>query len=167
MPHPTVRRVVAIDPGSIQTGWAVVDASGNRCTLIACGHIRAGRAPLSERLEKIYADIQALCGEHAPGEAAIEALFHHRNPDSALKLGHARAAALLALRHADLPVTEYEPSVVKKSVTGTGSATKEQVRAMAERLVRRPIGGSLDASDAVAIALCHVHQHPALARRPL
>lgn len=163
----TPRIVLAIDPGSVVTGWSVIESQGNRVTLRASGVIRAGRQSLTGRLELLYTEISGLIATHSPTEGAIEGLYVHRHADAALKLGHARAAALLAMRHGGLSITAYEPSVVKKSVTGTGRATKEQVHAMVSRLVREPIPGPLDASDAVAIGLCHLQQNPRLRRGPL
>ena len=161
------RRVIGVDPGSIKAGWAVVEQEATRLRLIGSGTIRLGDGPLNGRLEALYAALRDRMTEHAPREAAIEAIFHQRNADSALKLGHARGVALLAMAHGGLPVSEYPPSTVKKSVTGHGGADKEQVRAMMRVLLNAPHVVGLDESDAIAIAVCHLSQNPALARRTL
>lgn len=159
--------MLGIDPGSLRCGWGIIEKSGTRHVWIASGVIRMARAPLTERLETIYAAIRAACEAHTPTEASIEGLFYQKNAQSALVLGHARAAAMLALRHAGLPVTEYEPTVVKKSLLGHGGSTKEQVQRMVELMLGRTFAGTLDETDALSIAICHLHHHTALARGPL
>jgi crossover junction endodeoxyribonuclease RuvC len=166
---PAARRVIGVDPGSLRCGWGIVEQRGNRHVHIASGVISMSRAPLTERLERIYEELRDHVRTHAPDEASIEGLFYQKNARSALVLGHARAAAMLALRHEALDVTEYEPTVVKKSIIGHGGSTKEQVQRMVERMLGRSFTGALDETDALSIAICHLHQrrHPLLARRTL
>jgi crossover junction endodeoxyribonuclease RuvC len=158
------KRVIAIDPGSVIAGWAIVDGHGNALRAVASGVIRCGALPFNERLAQIYATVASLCAEHQPTDGAIEAIYHQKNAQSALKLGHARAAAILAMTHAGLAVGEYEPSVVKKAVTGSGRADKDQVRAMVSRIIGAPTTSRHDETDAMAIGICHLQQHPQLHR---
>ncbi|MEW5912344.1 MAG: crossover junction endodeoxyribonuclease RuvC [Thermodesulfobacteriota bacterium] len=150
--------VLGLDPGSQRTGYAVVAAAtGGKVRLIAAGALSApaGR-DLPARLAAIYDQLRQIIAEHAPAEMAVEGVFTHKNARTALVLGQARGVALLAGAQAGLAIYEYPPATVKKSLVGTGQASKEQVRAMAQRLAG---GGrlSLDASDALALALTHLH----------
>lgn len=154
------RRVIGIDPGSVRTGYGVVEAHGNRLVWIASGTIQCGRGAFSGRLATIYREISAVCSEHAPNEAAIEGIFHARNAGTALKLGQARGVALLALTHAGLSIVEYEPMLVKKTVVGYGAADKDQIRAMVGMLLGNRTFGGLDETDALSIAICHLNQSP-------
>jgi len=160
MRDPTTRRVIGIDPGSIRCGYGVVDRRGSTMRHVASGTIKAGRGPLVDRLVVIYDALIEVCRTYAPTEGAIEGIFYQKNADSALKLGHARGAAILALGHAGLTVAEYEPTRVKQLVTGVGSAPKVQVKLMVERLLGAVSTQSFDESDALAIAICHAHQRP-------
>ncbi|MFM1887046.1 MAG: crossover junction endodeoxyribonuclease RuvC [Pseudomonadota bacterium] len=148
-------RILGLDPGSLRTGWGVVDVEGPLLRFVAAGCIRTPSGPLAPRLLKIHAGITTLLGEHAPGEIAIERVFLSRNPDSALKLGQARGVAMCAAAAGGAPVFEYAPSVIKQALVGTGSAEKLQVAHMVRALlqVQDPLG--LDATDALAAALCH------------
>ncbi|MCB9520452.1 MAG: crossover junction endodeoxyribonuclease RuvC [Myxococcales bacterium] len=150
-------RVLGIDPGSIRMGWGIVEQSGGRLSRVASGVVRCGERPLPERLELIYEAITVACRTHSPTSAAIEGIFHQRSAQSALVLGHARGAALLALRHAKVPVFEYAPALVKKSVTGRGRADKSQVDALVGAMLGRFAAETHDETDALAIAICHVH----------
>lgn len=157
------RRVLGIDPGSIRCGYGVVEAQGNRLTHIASGTIQAGRGDLNGRLITIYDAVREICQTWSPVEGAIEGIFFQRNAQSALKLGHARGVAILAMAHAGLPITEYEPTVAKKAVVGTGRAGKDQVAAMIGMLLGVR-GAGADTTDALAIAVCHLQQNPRFAR---
>lgn len=150
---PQSERIIGVDPGSIRCGVGIVDRKGSQLVHVWSETIECGRGDFSERLAIIYDRIAALCAIHHPDRAAIEGIFHYRNADSALKLGHARGVALLAFRHAGLSVHEYQPSEVKKAVGTYGAAAKEQVRAMVMRLLRLEETPGLDASDALAIAI--------------
>ncbi|KAA5802342.1 crossover junction endodeoxyribonuclease RuvC [Alkalicaulis satelles] len=153
----TAIRLLGIDPGLNATGWGLIDQAGTRLSLVGCGVIRApARAPMAERLRVIHDAIEALIAQHQPHEAAVEDQFVHVNPGSALKLGQARAAAMLAPARAGLSVAEYAPRLVKKSVVGTGAAEKAQVAAMISVLLPGA-KAEADAADALAVAICHAH----------
>ena len=161
------RRVIGIDPGSINTGYGIIDMSGNRMTRVTSGTIACGKGAFSDRLTVLYDALKVLCEEYSPSEGAIEGIFHHKNASSALKLGHARGVALLALSHAEIPTSEYQPRVVKKSVVGYGAADKTQVATMVMRLLQLKKAGGHDETDALAIAVCHLHQSRAIPKRTL
>lgn len=147
--------IIGIDPGSRRTGYGVIRVEGNRHIYQASGHLDLTIFPESaERLRQIYLGLQKIMEMYQPHEAAIEQIFMHENPNSALKLGQARGAAIVAL---NVPVMEYSAREVKKSVVGNGGAKKEQVQFMVQRLLN--LSGSLqpDAADALAVALCHAH----------
>lgn len=154
---PQTITVLGIDPGSRATGFGVVSVSGPKVTYVASGVIRAEGENFAERLHVIYDQMTSLLGEHRPEEVAIERVFMHRNADSALKLGQARAAAICATFGRPVPIHEYAAREVKQAVTGAGGAEKEQVQAMVKRLLG--LSGRLqsDAADALAVALCHAH----------
>lgn len=140
------------------TGWGLIDVDGNRLSAVANGVVKAdGKASMSERLHYIFSEIGKVITTHAPGECAIEETFVNKNPTSTLKLGHARAAAMLAAAEAGLPVSEYTPNAVKKSVVGAGHADKDQVQAMVKMLLPGAGAESADAADALAVAICHAH----------
>ncbi len=151
-------RILGLDPGLRRTGWGVVIIDGARLTHVAHGVI-APRDTLafSDRLLALFQGICAVVADHAPHEAAIEETFVNTNAASTLKLGHARAAAMLAPAQAGLPVAEYAATVVKKAVVGTGGADKTQVAFMIRRLL--PAAGEVtaDAADALAVAIAHAH----------
>jgi crossover junction endodeoxyribonuclease RuvC len=152
--------VLGLDPGTLATGYGVVARRGGHLTLVDCGSIRNDAAsPMTLRLRRIHGGIIEVIDRHRPDEFAIESAFYGKNAQSALKLGHARGVAMLAAVERGLAVTEYSPREVKKSVAGKGTASKEQVRFMVRSILSlddAPMG--LDASDAVAIALCHMHR---------
>lgn len=146
--------IIGIDPGSRRTGYGVIRVEGNRHIYVTSGHLDVSSYPTAERLQRIFQGVQEVIATYQPQEAAIEAIFMHENPSSALKLGQARGAAIVAL---GMPIAEYSAREVKKSVVGHGAAKKEQVQFMVQRLLN--IGGGLqaDAADALAVALCHAH----------
>jgi crossover junction endodeoxyribonuclease RuvC len=148
-------RVLGIDPGSQRTGFGIIDcqAGGERHVASGCIDV-AGRA-MVVRLQRIYAAINALVSEHRPDMIAIERVFLHRNPDSALKLGQARGVALCAAASLGASVHEYAPRAIKMAVTGYGAAAKPQVAQMVCTLLRLESGLAADAADALAAALCH------------
>ncbi len=151
-------RLLGLDPGLRHTGWGVIDVDGNSMRAVASGAVSAEQAlPMADRLQRIFQGIGAVIADHQPHECAIEETFVNRNPVSTLKLGHARAAAMLAAAEAGLPVTEYSPNAVKKSVVGTGHADKVQVSAMVNMLLPTAKPETADAADALAIAICHAH----------
>lgn len=148
-------RVLGIDPGSQRTGFGIIDcqAGGERHVTSGCIDV-AGRA-MVVRLQRIYAAINALVSEHRPDMIAIERVFLHRNPDSALKLGQARGVALCAAASLGASVHEYAPRAIKMAVTGYGAAAKPQVAQMVCTLLRLESALAADAADALAAALCH------------
>lgn len=157
-------RILGIDPGLNATGWGVIDQTGSRLAAVAWGVIKAPpKATMAVRLCFIHDAIEALLGEHRPAEAAVEDQFVHANPGSALKLGQARAAAMLAPARAGLPVGEYAPRLVKKAVVGTGAADKAQIAAMIAVLLPGT-RAQADAADALAIAICHANHRQSHAR---
>ncbi|TAL02875.1 MAG: crossover junction endodeoxyribonuclease RuvC [Rhodospirillaceae bacterium] len=150
-------RILGLDPGLRHTGWGIVDAIDNRLQFIAEGVIEPDSTlALAERLRLIFTAVQNLIVTHTPGECAIEDTFVNQNPVSTLKLGHARAAAMLAAAVAGLPVSEYKPNLVKKSVVGAGHADKAQISAMV-RILLPGSCATADAADALAVAISHAH----------
>lgn len=151
-------RILGLDPGSRITGYGVVDAGREGLRYVASGCIRVGNGAMAGRLLEIHRHVTELVDSYLPGEIAIERVFMHRNPDSALKLGQARGAALCGACHGGAPVFEYAPRAVKQTVTGTGGAEKAQVMHMIKVLLALQGRLSADAADALAIAICHA-QH--------
>jgi crossover junction endodeoxyribonuclease RuvC len=160
-------RIIGIDPGSRRTGYGVIDTDGQRSTHIANGCIKLHDTALPERLKNIYSGLSEVIRTLRPDEMAIELVFMHRNADSALKLGQARGAAIVAGVNADLPVFEFSATQVKQAVVGVGHATKEQVQHMIKVLLRLDGAVQADAADALAVALCYAHrrQSPLLTGR--
>jgi crossover junction endodeoxyribonuclease RuvC len=156
-------RILGLDPGSVVTGFGVVDVTAAGTRYVASGSIRAGRGSLAGRLQLIFTQVRGLVNDYAPAEIAVERVFMHVNPDSALKLGQARGAALCAATLQGADVHEYTPREVKQAVTGTGAAEKQQVQHMVKALLQVEGALGADAADALAIALCHSH-HLALGR---
>jgi crossover junction endodeoxyribonuclease RuvC len=159
-------RILGLDPGLRRTGWGVVVADGARLAHVAHGVIRPDdAAPFAERLLTLFEAICDLIEAHSPDEAAVEETFVSANASSTLKLGHARAACLIAPARAGLPVAEYAATVVKKAVVGTGGADKAQVGFMIRRLLPAAGQTTADAADALAVAIAHAHARKARAMR--
>ena len=156
-------RILGIDPGSQITGFGIVDAVGSTTRAVDWGSIRTSGSH-HDRLRRIFEEVGRICAEYAPAEIAIESVFVHRNADSALKLGQARAAALCATFGAHLPIYEYSPRHIKKAVVGQGGAEKLQVQRMVKMLLGLHEELQADAADALAAALCHAHARMARAR---
>jgi crossover junction endodeoxyribonuclease RuvC len=152
-------RILGIDPGSRVLGWGVVDAEGSRVQHVAHGVIAPGtKHPLPERLVEIFGGIEEAIDRWQPEAAAIEQVFTARGPKAALVLGQARGAALLALARAGLEIGEYSPAAIKLAVAGHGRASKEQLGSMVGRLLGVRLGEvAHDATDALAVAICHAH----------
>lgn len=152
--------VLGIDPSSTSTGYGLLEYRQRKCRYIACGCIRPPKGlAFEDRLVFIYDRLCEIIDESAPDEAAIESTFFGKDASAAAKLGQARGVLLLALRKAGLPIAHYPPAEVKKAVAGSGQASKEQVQFMITKLLSlRQMPRPLDASDALAIALCHVSQ---------
>ncbi len=150
--------LLGIDPGLRFTGWGLLEANGNRLRHLADGVIATdGDAPVPQRLRALHDALAALLAEHRPDEAAVEETYVNRNGTATLKLGYARGVALLAPALAGIPVLEYGAKTVKQSVVGTGAASKEQVAMMVRRLLPGAALSRADASDALAVAICHAH----------
>ena len=162
-------RLLGIDPGSRRLGWGIVDATGSRMQHVAHGVIAPPAGlHLAPRLRMIFEGIEELVERWRPDCAAIEQVFSARSVRSALVLGQARGAALLALERGELEIGEYTPAEIKLAVAGHGRASKQQLAAMVARLLGVEIqGAGHDATDALAIAICHAHgrQHARLVHR--
>ena len=161
-------RVLGIDCGGEYTGYGVVETHpGGKLCCLTCGAIKLStREPLPRRLSRIYMQLGAIIAEHQPDEVAIEDVFYALNVKSALKLGQIRGVAMLAASSAGLEVAEYSPLTIKSSVVGYGRAEKHQVQNMVMRLLELPSPPEpLDASDALAIAICHLHTFATLNRQ--
>lgn len=151
-----VTRILGLDPGLRRTGWGVLAVDGARLSWVAHGVIAPRTEdPFAARLLALFEGIAAVIAAHAPDEAAVEETFMNTNAASALKLGHARAAALIAPARAGLSVAEYAPTVIKKAVVGTGGADKTQVAFMVRRLLPACGEAAADCADALAVAICH------------
>src|SRR5258705_749349 len=154
-------RILGIDCGSRITGYGVVDTNGADCTFVRCGAIRCRTSdPLALRLKEIHAAIVEVIRELGPDVAAFESLFYSNNVQTALKLGHVRGVSMFAASEANLPVFEYSPLEIKSAVTGYGRADKPQVQQMVRALLKlETFPDTYDASDALAVAICHAHSH--------
>ncbi|MFQ5673475.1 MAG: crossover junction endodeoxyribonuclease RuvC [Nitrospinales bacterium] len=160
-------RVMGIDPGSLCTGYGIVDETGGKLSAVQWGGIRCRASePFARRLKTIYDELTGLLREYQPDTVAVEDLFFAVNAQSALKLGQTRGVALLAAANENKPIGEYSPLAVKQSVAGYGRAAKEQVQSMVVRLLNlKEPPQPLDASDALAIAICHIHTANTQSRR--
>jgi crossover junction endodeoxyribonuclease RuvC len=152
-------RVVGIDPGTATTGYGVIEEAAGRLTLIRYGTIcTPAGMPMPRRLLELHRQLTELLALHAPDTAAVESLFFQKNVRTALSVGQARGAALLALAEYGVPIGEYSPLEVKQAVTGYGGAEKRQVQAMVSTLLNLPEPPRPDdAADALAVAICHAH----------
>ncbi|GAA5219365.1 crossover junction endodeoxyribonuclease RuvC [Corallincola platygyrae] len=154
--------ILGIDPGSRITGYGVIQQVGAKYKYLGSGCIRMTASALSERLRTIHDGVSELIHQFQPDEFAIERVFMARNADSALKLGQARGAAIVAAACRELPVHEYSAREVKQAVVGTGGADKAQVQHMVAHILKLPATPQADAADALAIALCHCHTRQSL-----
>lgn len=151
-------RIIGLDPGLRRTGWGVVETDGNRLKHIAHGTVTSrGDDDLALRLRDLHEGLTAVLAAHAPQEAAVEHTFVNKDPVATLKLGQARAIALLVPAQAGLPVAEYAPNQVKKSVVGAGHAEKDQVLHMIKLLLPQCGDPAPDEADALAVAITHAH----------
>ncbi len=149
--------ILGIDPGSRKCGYGLVSANGSRLQYVACGVIRVETLDFPQRLLSIFRNISEIIEEYHPQVAAIEEVFMGKSASSALKLGQARGAAMVACSSQDLPVHEYATRKVKQALTGTGSADKAQMQHMICTLLQLPKAPSEDAADALSVAVCHAH----------
>lgn len=155
-------RILGLDPGLRRTGWGVIACEGARISHVAHGVIAPNdKLAFAERLRILFVEIEAVIAAYAPDEAAVEETFMNSNAQSALKLGHARAMALVVPARAGLPVAEYAATVVKKAVVGTGGADKAQVGWMIARLLPTAGKTASDSADALAVAIAHAHARTA------
>ena len=151
-------RIIGVDPGTLITGYGVIDCKGKTFTLVDCGTIKTGsKMSMPLRLRDIHVGLMEVIERTTPDEFAIESAFYSKNVQSTLKLGHARGVSILAAALREIPTSEYAPREVKQSVVGNGNASKEQVAYMVRALlgIRKEIEFSLDATDALGVALCH------------
>ncbi len=159
-------RILGIDPGSRITGYGVIDSDGVRSVYIGSGCIHVRADQMAEKLGIIFREVDRIVQDHQPEELSVEQVFMSRNAASALKLGHARGAAICAVVNHKLPVSEYSPRTIKQAIVGTGAADKAQVQHMVRRLLRLDDELQSDAADALAAALCHAHTIATLRRFP-
>ena len=152
------KRILGIDPGSRLTGFGVLDFVGDRASYVASGTIKSPDGSFPERLKKIFDSVSDVVVQYQPDIVAIESVFMAKNAGSALKLGHARSAAICATFAFDIEVFEYAPREIKQAVVGTGSASKDQVQHMVVSLLQLDGVPASDAADALAAAICHGHQ---------
>lgn len=151
-------RLIGLDPGLRNTGWGVIDVTGNRLTHVADGTVQPNPGiPLAWRLRELHDGLMEILSLYNPDEAAVEETFVNRNASSTLKLGEARGVVMLAPALAGLRVAEYSANRVKKSVVGVGHANKDQVQMMVRRLLPACQISTPDAADALAVAICHAH----------
>jgi crossover junction endodeoxyribonuclease RuvC len=159
-----VLRVLGLDPGLQHTGWGVIEVDSNRLRAVADGTVHSTASlSLAERLMQLHQGLQEVLAQWQPDEAAVEETFVNKNPASTLKLGQARGVVMLAPALLGIPVAEYQPTLIKKAVVGTGTASKDQVGMMIRTLLPGCQIATADAADALAVAICHAH-HRASAR---
>lgn len=152
-------RILGIDPGSQITGYGLIEVGGRETRCLHADTIRPRRGlDLADRLHFIHRNLRIVIAEHCPDVVAVETAFYHKSARSTLVLGHVRGVVLLAARESGIPVDEYAPREIKMAVTGSGGAAKEQVAFMVRGLLKIPELISIDASDALAVAICHWHR---------
>ncbi|MBE7637975.1 crossover junction endodeoxyribonuclease RuvC [Sneathiella sp. P13V-1] len=151
-------RLLGLDPGLQHTGWGIIEAEGNSLRHLGNGSISSDSSlDLAGRLVQLYDGIEKVIGDWQPDEAAVEETFVNKNPVSTLKLGQARGISLLVPALHNVPVTEYAPNKIKKSVVGAGHAGKEQIHAMVNMLLPGCKIQNEHSADALAVAICHAH----------
>lgn len=154
--------LLGIDPGSRITGYGLIRQQGSRVEYVASGCIRLQGDELAGRLKQVFDGVSEIINQYQPDSFAIEQVFMAKNADSALKLGQARGAAIVAATCANLPVAEYSARQIKQAVVGKGSADKSQVQHMVCHLLKLTASPQADAADALAVALCHGHTQQSL-----
>ena len=163
-------RILGLDPGSRLTGFGVLDFEADNASYVASGTVQSTDGDFPHRLKRIFDSVGEIVAEFRPDVVAIESVFVHRSAGSALKLGHARSAAICATFKNGVDVFEYAPREIKLAVVGTGAATKDQVQHMVVAILNLEGEPSSDAADALATALCHGHQrrlNSRLAEKPV
>ncbi|MFI5396788.1 MAG: crossover junction endodeoxyribonuclease RuvC [Candidatus Binatia bacterium] len=151
-------RVLGVDPGTVATGWGVIDEIDRRLVYVAGGVIRAHGA-LPQRLARVYEETQRILSEFTPAWVSLEKSFVGENVQSAFRLGEARGVILVAAAQGGVPVHEYSPAEIKVAVAGNGRAAKDQMQAMVARLLRLAGTVATDEADALGAAICHLHTH--------
>ena len=151
-------RILGIDPGSRYMGYGLIEIDGSHLRYLDANRLVLGNAPFTERLLKIDAFLTQYLENSQPDEAAFEGIFHQKFADAAIKLGHARGVAIVACARFGMPLFEYSPTDVKQSITSFGHAEKTQVAQMVRILLGVQVQWPVDASDALAIAICHAHR---------
>lgn len=160
-----VMRIIGIDPGLLHTGWAIIDSVGPSRHYIASGVILPPvKASLPERLAFIFHGVTDLCEKFNPDVCSIEIIFVNKNPKTTLILGHARAAAIVAVANKNIEIFEYEPNAIKKALTGAGHADKDQIYKMLQILLPMAKPKTSDESDAIAIAMTHANMNSVIGR---
>ncbi len=154
-------RVLGVDPGSRRTGYGVIDVQGSRLKYVAHGVISPSPQAFDKRLSILFERLTGVIQSYAPEKAAMEDVFMAKNAASALKLGQARGALIVACAQAGLDVAPYSPTSVKQALVGFGRAEKQQVQHMVKLLINPPGKLQEDAADALAVAICHAHSTPA------
>ncbi len=157
-------RILGIDPGLRRTGWGLLTIDGTRLSYVACGTVESeAKLSLALRLKQLHDGLTRVVLDLGPDEVAVEETFVNKDAQATLKLGHARAMALIVPALAGLPVAEYAANLVKKSVVGSGHADKRQIHALVRVLLPKADPSSDDAADALAIAITHAHHRKARA----
>lgn len=154
--------ILGIDPGSRITGYGIVEHVGAKFSYVGSGCIRTPNTGLADKLDTIFAGISEIILQYQPENFAIEQVFMAHNPDSALKLGQARGAAIVAASQAKLPVFEYSARQIKQAVVGSGAADKAQVQHMVQHILKLTGKPQADAADALAVAICHGNTNQSL-----
>ncbi|MDO6620188.1 MULTISPECIES: crossover junction endodeoxyribonuclease RuvC [unclassified Shewanella] len=154
--------ILGIDPGSRITGYGVIKCQGRQQLYLGSGCIRTSADDLPTRLKQVFDGITEIIKQYQPDQFAIERVFMAKNADSALKLGQARGAAIVAAMNANLPVAEYSATQIKSAVVGTGRAQKAQVQHMIQQIFKLPAAPQADAADALGVAICHYHTYQSL-----
>lgn len=150
-------RILGIDPGSRITGYGIIDTDGAQTRYVASGCLRLGDGAFTGRLREIFIRVGDLVAEYTPAHVAVEQVFMHKNADSALKLGQARAAAICATFSTEVSLHEYAPRAIKQAIVGRGGAQKHQVQHMVKAILALESEPGSDEADALAVALCHAH----------
>lgn len=160
--HRITTRILGLDPGLNHTGWGVIGVEGNHLSFVACGRVNPpAEGGMARRLAFLFEALSGILEAHAPDEVAVEETFVNKNAASALKLGMARGVVMLTPAHKGLAVYEYSANLIKKSVSGYGHADKNQIAHMMKILLPQATLTSPDATDALAVAVCHAHHRRA------
>lgn len=154
--------ILGIDPGSRKTGFGIIEVTGSSHRYVTSGVIRLPEVELAERLGVIFSSVNEIIERYCPQQVAVEQVFMGKNASSALKLGQARGAAIVACVQQQLEVAEYSARQIKQAVVGSGAAEKEQVQLMVQRLLKLNATPQEDAADALAVAICHAHSRATL-----